>query len=72
MAEIRDVRNHLVHESQDVPLTEEFVTKARSHLGGFPILFINAGIQKYPNACEERSEDGWDGRPGYALIDGLS
>jgi hypothetical protein len=71
MAKIRDVRNHLAHESQDVPLPEELMTKVRSHLGGFPILLINAGIQKYPKACEERSEDGWDGLPAYALIDGL-
>jgi hypothetical protein len=66
----RQIRNHMVHRSLELPILDERMTEIKNHLAGFPTLLVKAASKIYPNACTENPpEEGDDGTPTYILIE---
>ena len=66
----RQMRNHIVHRSLELPILDERMTEIKNHLSGFPILLVEAASKVYSNACTENPpEEGDDGTPNYILIE---
>ena len=71
----RQVRNHIVHRSLNLPIGDEPISKMISHLFGFPVVLIESAAEKYPKACTaeppESDDDVDEGTPGYEMLSGL-
>lgn len=66
---LRRIRNHIVHRSLELRVSNDRMSDARVFLGNFATLVCQNAGKSFPKACNEgRPEEGEDGTPAYLIL----
>jgi hypothetical protein len=72
LEKLRRIRNHLIHTSMELRVSNDRIKYAERYLGNFPTILALDASKSFPQACTaEKADEEDDGKPGYFLFQQL-